>query len=228
MPFIPVPEGGHVTEIVELFPPPPLFFLSYARSDTHDPNTPRRDRDRHVIKFFNDLSENVAYLVSRSAGSDPGFMDRSIRYGSRWTGQLLEAIGTCKVFVALLSGPYTASEWCGMEWYGFSQRQVISKRAMNHQSAIIPVIWAPFPEELVPPEILLIQRFSPVGLPDVNVVAEYEEDGVLGLIKTGNASYDGVVWRLARSIADFCYTHDVEPLTFQSEELRDAFRMHKS
>jgi TIR domain-containing protein len=217
-----------MTEIVEVYPPSPLFFLSYARSETNDPNILRRDRDRHVVKFFNDLSENVAWLVSRPAGSDPGFMDRSIRFGARWPSQLLDAVGTCQVLVALLSGPYLASQWCGMEWYGFSQRKVICHRAVDHQSAIIPVIWAPFPVELTPPEILAIQRFSPSGLPDVNIVAEYEENGVLGLIQTGNESYTGVVWRLAKSIADFCYTHNVEPRAFQPDEMRDAFRGRRS
>jgi hypothetical protein len=212
-----------MTEIAEVHRPAPLFFLSYARSEVRDPHTPPREHNRHVIKFFNDLSENVAWLVSRPAGSDPGFMDRSIRYGSRWTEELLEAIGTCQIFIALLSGPYAASRWCGMEWCGFSQRKVISHRA-DHQSAIIPVIWAPFPEELTPASILVIQRFSPTGLPDANIVAEYEEDGILGLIQTRNASYDGVVWRLARSIADFHHTHDVEPRSLGPGDLRDAFR----
>jgi hypothetical protein len=52
----------------------PLFFLSYARPGSSEP-------DRKVKTFFNDLSENVSELVSRRPGADPGFMDRSIRPG---------------------------------------------------------------------------------------------------------------------------------------------------
>ena len=66
----------------------------------------------------------VGGLTVRRPGADPGFMDLSMNPGSEWRGELLEAVGTCKVFVALLSPSYTASEWCGKEWDAFSRRKV--------------------------------------------------------------------------------------------------------
>ena len=113
-----------------------------------------------------------------------------------------------------------------MEWYAFSQRKVTSRRGAGQQSAIVPVTWAPFPADLTPAAILAVQRFSPSGLPDVDIVAEYEKEGILGLMQTDQVSYRGVVWRLARHIADFYHGHDVAPRTVSLGELRDIFREH--
>ena len=216
-----------MTEMTEVNRPPPLFFLSYAHSSSGDSNAAPRERNRQVLKFFNDLSENVAWLVSRSPGSDPGFMDRSIGYGSRWTPELLQVIGTCQVFIALLSDPYIKSSWCGKEWYAFSQRKVIAQREVEHQSAIIPVIWAPFPDELTPAAIHDVQRFSPSGLAHVDIVAKYEQNGILGLMQMRNASYRGIVWRLAQCVAGFHYSHRVEPRTLGPDELHDIFQEYR-
>jgi hypothetical protein len=96
----------------------PLFFLSYAHSQTKRDSGVSYERNRWFVKFFEDLSENVAELVSRPAGSDPGYMDQWIAAGRLWTPDLLNAIGTCQVFVALLSPIYIDRDWCGMEWPG--------------------------------------------------------------------------------------------------------------
>jgi hypothetical protein len=217
-----------VTEITEVHPPAPLFFLSYAHSGIRDPHAPPRAANRDVIKFFYDLSENVAWLVSRPTGSDPGYLDQSIGYGSLWTEELLQVLGTCQVFVALLSGPYTTSGWCGKEWHAFARRKVTSHHGTDRQNAIIPVTWAPFPADRTPPAILAVQRFSPSGLPDADIVAEYEKEGMLGLMRTDHISYCAVVWRLARYIADFHHGHDVEPRAISASELHDIFQERAS
>jgi TIR domain len=208
-------------------PRAPLFFLSYARSGgVLRPNGPPHEPSVDVIRLFQDLSKNVAELVSRGTGREPGFMDRSMQGGGRWTEELLHAVGTCQVFVALLSAPFLKSEWCGMEWYGFSQRTVttVGGRASSHQTCIIPVVWAPVPEDQYPPPVHAVQRFSPVGLPDAETARQYENDGVFGLLRMGQESaYQTVLWRLAQRIAELYYSHRVEPRPLARTDLRNIF-----
>jgi len=194
----------------------PLFFLSYA----HSPN------GRPVAAFFKDLSETIADLVALKAGAEPGFMDKSIPGGGRWTGELLSAVGTCQVFVALLSTPYLTSRWCGMEWYAFAQRAVRARTgAPDHQTAIIPVIWAPLPAEIeIPSAVSAIQRFAPDGLPDPEIAKLYQEEGVLGLTKVAKDAYEPVVWRLAQRVADIAHRYLVEPRVLDRADLRDVFQ----
>jgi hypothetical protein len=39
-----------------------------------------------------------------------------------------------------------------------------------------------------------------------------------------NDAYHLIVWQLARRIADFFYTHRVEPRVFKPDELRNVFQ----
>lgn len=199
----------------------PLFFLSYAHA------SPQRSREanRHVIKFFNDLSENVSWLVSRAAGEDPGYLDRSMNPGSRWTPELLHALGTCQVFVALVAAPYLTCDWCGMEWCGFAMRQVQRRddAGATRQTAILPVIWAPYAKDQTPAVIAEVQRFAPDGMLMAGLAARYEEDGVLGLKRFRRDSYHAIVWELAKAIAGLHQSHWVEPRELRYEELRDVF-----
>jgi len=200
----------------------PLFFLSYARAWPR----PSREANRHAIRFFDDLSENVSALVSRSAGEEPGFIDRSIQPGSRWTPELLHSLGTCQVFVALVAAPYLTSSWCGMEWCGFAQRPVLPRRAAasDKQTAILPVIWAPYPDDRTPAVVAEVQRFSPPQLPAIELTAKYEQHGILGLMQMQRKhSYSGVVWELAKAIANLQDNHWVEPRELRHEELHDVF-----
>jgi TIR domain len=209
-------------------PRQPLFFLSYAHSGTgRRSQGPRHEANRYFIKFFDDLSENVAELVARQTGSDPGFMDRAIPDGGRWNRELLNALGRCQVFVALLSVRYVTSSWCGREWHGFSQRRVIplAGPASGEPTGIIPVSWAPVPVGRLPKVIRDVQHFSPTGLPDPDITAQYEAEGVYGLLQLRlEDAYQAVVWRLAQRIADFHHNHRVESATFDGTELRDIFR----
>jgi TIR domain len=206
----------------------PLFFVSYAHSvEGYKANGRPQAPNRRFIRFFDDLSENVAELVSRPTGSDPGYMDRSMHGGVRWTTELLGAIGTCQVFVALLSAPYFVSPWCSKEWYAFSTRKVYrqSDDGPNNQTAIIPVIWATLPHDRIPAVVGTVQRFSPTGLGNSDISALYEENGVGGLLRTRQKSaYRAVVWQLAQRIARIHYSHRVDPGPLKESELRDIFR----
>jgi len=209
----------------DLNPSIPLFFLSYAHA-----NGPQPDPNDYFSQFFNELSRNVAELVPRMHGGEPGFMDRTMRGGGRWTDELLQAVGGCQVFVPLLSALYMRSEWCAMEWHAFSQRTVdkVKEGASSHQTCIIPVNWAPVADEDIPACVLAVQRFSPTDLPKPYMAHRYDIDGIYGLLKMGLAdAYQTVAWRLALRIRDICHMHSVAPHTFDRAELHNIFQQQR-
>lgn len=212
----------------EIDPRMPLFFLSYARSRLENAAVgPPIEPGRQVIQFFDDLSANVAELVSRRTGADPGFIDRSIPAGRRWSPELLTAVGNCQVFVALLSASYLECDFCGKEWDAFSRRKVtrVEADASAHEACIVPVIWAPIRGKKHPPTIAAIERFSPTGLRQPAIAANYEREGIFGLVQMGYMDdYRAVVWRLAQRISEICYGHRVSPRTFEYDDLRNVFR----
>lgn len=199
-----------------------LFFVSYA----HVSPQPSRGANRLVTKFFNDLSEDVSELVSRPAGEDPGYLDQSMNPGSRWTPELLHCLGTCQVFVALVAAPYLTCDWCGKEWCGFAMRRVRRRGSAGsaRQTAILPVIWAPYAKEETPAVVAEVQRFAPNGLPMAGLAARYEQEGVRGLKRKGrDPDYHAIVWELAKAIAELQHSHWVEPRELRYEELRNVF-----
>ncbi len=197
--------------------PEPLFFLSYAHTT--------KGQQSRIKQFFEDLSENVAELVSRPVGADPGFMDRSMGGGNHWSAELLEAVGTCHVFVPLLSTPYLKSSWCGMEWFAFSRRHVarLSEVGSDHQTAIVPIVWAAPLQGPVPLVVDSVQRFA-LNFPDIYMTRQYEEEGVFGLLHMRADSYETVVWKLAQRIASLCYDYRVDSLVLREVDLRDIFQ----
>lgn len=217
-----------VTEPGPLDPLAPLFFLSYGHRR-------RRGSDSGPTleeQFFDDLMENVSTLVHRQTGAaDPGFMDRSMPGGERWTPELLEAIGTCQIFVALLSEPFLNSKWCGMEWHAFSLRKVRPRRkaVSGNQTCLVPVVWATFPRDAVCGAVRAVQRFRPTDLPEPSFATRYEHDGLFGLLRSNQREpYNMVVWRLAQHIAELHRSHWVEPRTFKQRELRNVFQERES
>jgi TIR domain len=202
-------------------PATPLFFLSYAHSRFRNP-----EPNRWFRQFFDDLQENVAELVSRPAGSDPGYMDRSIPGGAPWTPELLRIIGTCQVFVALLSRPYLDSPWCAREWHAFVQRRVVShpQGKVSDQTAIISVMWTPLRDEEIPFAVSRVQRFLPPPVANADIATHYEQEGLLGLLKLDNDAYRAVVWRIAQRVAEINYYFRVEQGQFKYSDLRDTFK----
>jgi|SRR5689334_11353924 len=219
-----------MTELAEIPRPPPLFFLSYARSGRGAGSDPFNELDMQVVKFFQDLSMHVGGLTVRRPGSDPGFMDLSMDPGSEWRGELLEAVGTCKVFVALLSPSYTASEWCAKEWDAFSRRKVTGgEPGGRYRTGIIPVVWSPYPINMFPQVIRRKQWFSPEGLPGMDLMAEYQEYGISGLMWLRREdAYRGVIVRLAQHIARFYHSYEVRPQVLREDELENIFRERES
>jgi hypothetical protein len=204
------------------------FFVSYARARERSGRSGAPHfSDQLTRQFFFDLSEDVGQLISRTTGSDVGFMDTGMPGGTRWRDELLHAAGTCQVLIALVSAPYLSSKWCGMEWYAFSQRtpkQDADAAISPRQGHIVPVLWAPIPFA-IPPPVCAELVFSPADDPDPGLPAEYKANGVYGLLRMKRKdSYQIVVWHLARLIADIYHNQVLEPREFEFEELKNAFQ----
>ena len=121
--------------------PGPIFFLSHARAPVlRAPLVGAGRPDAPAERFFRDLWFHVAELAGPEIGVRPGFMDRSLQGSEQWAPALMEAVGTCRVFVPLISEPYLRSEWCAREWHAFERRGV---RGGHKNTAILPVHWLP-------------------------------------------------------------------------------------
>ncbi|SCG64250.1 TIR domain-containing protein [Micromonospora echinaurantiaca] len=114
-----------------------FFFLSFAESSDTD--------DELVAIFFKDLRNEVR-AVSGTRKSDPaatGFLSiANLRLGADWSEEIRTALGTCRVFVALSSPTYFASESCGREWQAFADRLVAYRTATGRDApSLLPVSW---------------------------------------------------------------------------------------
>ncbi|MEV6348786.1 toll/interleukin-1 receptor domain-containing protein [Actinoplanes sp. NPDC051851] len=205
-----------VTTSRRALPPPPVFFVSYARPPGRppgeggrltDPMTDHRD-------FFADLKSCVNQLLPIPAGHPVGFMDTGLEAGARWTDELLLNLAGCRVFIALLSARYVQlSAWCPMEWDYFARRSVRSKPntlARPNATAIIPVLWAPVAAPM-PPMVARIQRFTPPLVVDPQHRLMYESEGVLGMQQLDRSAYTALVWTLAREVQNVWANLEVQP-----------------
>ena len=199
-----------------LDPVAPLFFVSHANAynDSNigtdmDPNSP-------FGRFHHDLSQDIGQLTARRAGADPGFLDRGMAAGVDWEREILTAVGTCQVLVALVSKPYTESMWCGREWDAFSRRRTwrrTDRALMPSPTCILPVIWAPSPD--LPRVVLTPQLFVPKSVSEEEtgqIGPRYKSEGVYGLFMIDpRGAYRATVWRLAQEIQRLIATYWVEP-----------------
>jgi hypothetical protein len=187
-------------------PDAPLFFVSYRRSFIPDrPTVAGRPYGKEVLQFFDDLTDDVGELIGAPLNYKPGYLDRADSFGTEWERQLLTAIGTCQVLVCLLSEPLLRdSEWCAREWHAFARREIIRDPALarEHQRAIVPVIWMPLHPTLeLPKRVSQIGIYFPPGLPDPGYETAYRENGLLGLIRSGqHTAYRAIVWKIAMHV----------------------------
>jgi hypothetical protein len=208
-------------------PAAPVFFLSYWRpKPTTSPTGAPREANRAIMRFFDDLTEDVNNLIGSVPGRDPGFLDVAGDGGELWRRRILRAAGTCHVFVCLVSDPYlTASKWCAREWDLFARRRVVPRQpgAEAAESAIVPVLWTPITWPL-PPVVAEVNLFMPTRLRD-DFRAGYQAEGMLGLLRTGQENvYQAIVWRLAQHVVRIHRSYRVEPLyVSDSGELRTSF-----
>ena len=131
----------------------PVFFLSYARHHRtpEDKSGTAEDPDRWTLRFFDDLTFEVAELTALPRHARPGFMDRELRVGQEWPRRISEALAACRVFVPLYTPRYFTSLSCASEWYLFQARQSAHELTSGTRpEAIIPVLWLPMPDTELP------------------------------------------------------------------------------
>jgi hypothetical protein len=204
------------------------FFLSYPRArESSSTAGAAHYSDQMTERFCLDLSENVRQLISLRPGSDFGFMDTGMQGGMHWTPELIDAVGTCQVLIALLSVPYLKSEWCGMEWHAFSQRRarrLPGSDLSRNQGCIVPVRWAPISCPL-PSSVSKCMTFSPVSRRNPQLPAEYKANGIFGLLQTDQEdSYRIIAWQLALLISKIYYGQHLGHRKFKLEDLGNVFR----
>jgi hypothetical protein len=200
-------------------PTKPLFFVSHATAYGDSRDVPVAEPNSPFSVFFRDLSQDVGQLVARRAGADPGFIDRGMHAGVDWEHEILTAVGTCQVLIALVSSPFKKSEWCGREWHAFDRRRVwrrSDKTLATEPPCILPVIWAPHADESTPGKIRGRQLFVPGQISDIHIGPVYQREGLYGLYMTGlttgqTSAYRATVWRLALEIQRLVRAYWVEP-----------------
>ncbi len=197
----------------------PYFFLSYARWD---------DRAAYVGRFYSDLLQ-VLDLPMTVAARQPTFRDvENILLGDDWLLELSRAVGSCRAMVALYSGAYFRSEYCGKEWTHFSARV---KRYQDKTSvqprALIPVLWEPVPQRRMPAEVKALQYTEP-GLGET-----YLKHGLLQLMQSdpGGAAYWNVVEYVARRVRDAADPFNLpvdEPPDFDLSTVQGCFPVEEA
>ncbi|MEV0428560.1 TIR-like protein FxsC [Micromonospora sp. NPDC050495] len=176
------------------------FFLSFAESTERE--------DGRVRTFFRDLCDEVR-AVGGIRGSDPapvGFLSHaSLRSGVDWSEQILAALGTCRVFVALCSPAYFASDSCGREWRAFADRLAAYRRSTKRSApTLLPVPWRPTP---IPAQLGTIQYV------DREWPAAVLADGLAHVmrLKRGHDDYHEFVGVLAGQIVRTARDHPIPP-----------------
>ncbi|GIJ81260.1 TIR domain-containing protein [Micromonospora phaseoli] len=203
----------------------PVFYLSYARAQqSRRPAAPRAEASRHVPQFFDDLSMNVNELLGLPGGEVAGYVDLTLDGGERWQDQVLHAVGTCQVFISLLSPSYFASRWCAMEWDAFARRRTTDRRsgAPVPSTGFLPLSWVPT-SKAIPQPIAEINTFGAALDPEVR--RHYQAEGLYGLMTMRlDHEYAQVVWRVAMQIAQMCQEQTVEPdVPLTAYDLKDTF-----
>lgn len=209
----------------------PLFFISHATARAPAEISPAREPNEPFLQFFTDLSENVSQLVYRPPGSDPGFIDRTIGAGRAWEQEILGAVGTCQVFIGLLSEPYFHSEWCGKEWDAFTRRQTLRRPdgADAPAHCTLPVLWAPVRDDAIPGVVRAHQMFAPRQPETPGFAKRYMSEGIYGLLRTNKEDYTTTVWRIAQDISSLLNSYWVAPSVFpEAVQLRNVFKMEET
>jgi hypothetical protein len=200
-----------------------VFFLSYGR--ILPVRGGEQDPDAEVLRLFRDLSAMLNQLLDRDAAVEPGAMDRQIAGGRRWSPELAEKVGTCRVFVALASPRYYRSEWCGREWGAYEARQrAEDAKPLPRDSGMIVVRWIPPARgQRIPKAMNAVQEFAPFEGRDYIL---YREHGLWGLLAMGNEdSYRFIAYSLARRIAELYHTARVPSRVFpDAADLPNVFR----
>ena len=206
-----------------------IYFVSHATAYNRDSEDLNEESDSMFIRFSATLSRHLDQLVARRSGAEVGFIDRSLRSGINWEREILNAIGTSQVLIALISAPYVRSEWCGREWDAFTRRRVWRRRdgsPMEPGSCIIPVLWTPIPDpHRLPSVIGRRQLFMPRPTSRQELDNLYRNEGLYGLARAEPDAYQVITWRLAQEVQRLVSEYWTEPMIpAESSDLENSFK----
>lgn len=192
----------------------PYFFLSYASADD----------DGYLTGFYRDLREAVRSRTGLRA-DEIGFRDQAnLPVGVTWTSELSTALATARVFVAMCSPSYFASEICGREWQMFTelarQRHAAAGGGAGATPAnLLPIIWIPSANM---PDIARRVQHAHEGLGKL-----YAREGLqfLARLRRYRDEYQLFVTRLAERIVTVGGTSDprMPPQVPALEDVPNAF-----
>ena len=115
------------------------FFFSYTRGNN----------DAFLMRFFEDLSDEVRIRRGLPRGAAVGFLDQNdIELGTSWDPTISQALQASKVLVSVYSPGYFSSAYCGKEWEIFYRRVALHQNQIGANatlpSSIKPILWYPF------------------------------------------------------------------------------------
>jgi len=195
------------------------YFMSYARFD----------KSQLLIKFHQDLCEQVL-LQEYMPPEDAGFFDGdAIKLGDPWKQDLATALGTSRVLVGLCSPAYSNSEYCGKEFQIFLERQEAYIRSAERAEKVVdPALRVIFPILWGPPRAEFPDAVKALQYTDDEFPAIYSEQGLQLLMNRSNLAddYAEFVRVLATRLVAAGRSHVMPRLetVLPIEEVRDAFK----
>jgi hypothetical protein len=196
----------------QLDPVSTVFFVSHKTAPDHEAGEPT-EPNAVFVKFCRDLTRDLDQLVPRRAGADAGFIDRELRSGEDWDQEIMTAIGTCQVLVALVSQPFYDSDYCGKEWDAFTRRRTYRRKdreLMREPRCALRILWTPERQQVHPPALAKLQLFRPDPTSHSELGQLYLREGLYGMYRAEKDAYEATVWRIALEVQRLVTNYWVE------------------
>jgi FxsC-like protein len=159
-------------------------FFSYARED-YCP---------YMDKFYRDLKEEVRLLLGAAKGDPILFRDeQDIDIGKPWRSEIINALQSAQVLVAVQTPRYFTRPYCGKEFGVMKTRESLLRTPSESIAAVIPVTWGPCVD--LPAAVKQYQQ-APAELPTA-----YISHGLLQLKRNFN-KYRGEYFDCIRFFAE--------------------------
>ncbi|MEU3184784.1 TIR-like protein FxsC [Streptomyces sp. NPDC006923] len=194
------------------------LFLSFSGDD---------NENDLVSDFFEDLCQEIIRITTLSR-DHLGYNYAEMRAAMKWRRELSEALGSCKVFIPLYSPRYFASEFCGKEWWAFSQRleQYAASTPAPEPNMIFPVIW----EGVFHDRVRLPKTAADIWARQRELGERYAKTGLRQLVQLKHhrdytAQYHEIIYMLGERVAGLINESPLTPDSVSSEldDLYNAF-----
>jgi hypothetical protein len=195
----------------------PPFMLSYARP------TRGTAADLEPVKqLFDDLHQEVGFISADLKDAESAGFDQEMPLGVLWQRRLSYYLANCRVLVALTSAPFFESDWCGKEWWVFTQRKVVVSAPLKQDEfPLVPVVWVPMSGGMHPVAKRL--QYTNRHLPH-----SYARDGLLALSRRGGTDYRVAVNHIATRICELMEHTAIESgRLVKIESAPNAFKAHR-